>query len=424
MLIKESSPVWALKVNSGQWRPAEIAATIDNSDDIWIRFIGNSNKKRINVNDVVPFDEKLIRGLTFEDKTLKEAVDKAAKCDSVFVETALVLERVKQAKVKRGRPRKNDEAKVKKAKRGRPSKKVMPVIEEEVEEPKVKTFKDKLEEQSSRWTEMKEAPVKTEMSEYEKARQRNIEERMKMFAQLRQDVQILQRQVMCKRPKNPNPQRRVAKRPNFSSRRYPVHTRSRKVSGGSGNSSGINSPQKVSDDEYSDEEEDDSFLDDGLPAKKARMHPSRWFKNPNEDILMPEDITQSMLNRVANMYDEKVYDSGSRGSTCHQCRQKTIDQKTICRSGHCAGVRGQFCGICLMNRYGEDARMALKDPNWCCPPCLDICNCSICRNRMGKGATGPITWLAHEKGFKSVKDYLDSLKKTKGNDIIRTNYDF
>ena len=37
------------------------------------------------------------------------------------------------------------------------------------------------------------------------------------------------------------------------------------------------------------------------------------------------------------------------------------------------------------------------------------CNCSICRNRLGKGATGPITWLANEKGFSNVKDYLASL---------------
>ena len=35
---------------------------------------------------------------------------------------------------------------------------------------------------------------------------------------------------------------------------------------------------------------------------------------------------------------------------------------------------------------------------------------------MGKGATGPLTWLAQERGFKSVKDYLESLTKTRGCD--------
>ena len=75
-----------------------------------------------------------------------------------------------------------------------------------------------------------------------------------------------------------------------------------------------------------------------------------------------------------------------------------------------------FCGVCLLNRYGQEVRVCLKDPNWQCPPCLDICNCSICRNRIGKGATGPITWLAVRKGFSNVKDYLDSLVKKTGSD--------
>ena len=61
-------------------------------------------------------------------------------------------------------------------------------------------------------------------------------------------------------------------------------------------------------------------------------------------------------------------------------------------------------------------REALNDPEWWCPPCLDICNCSICRKRIGKGATGPLTWLAQEKGFPSVRHYLDSLVKKKGTD--------
>ncbi len=46
----------------------------------------------------------------------------------------------------------------------------------------------------------------------------------------------------------------------------------------------------------------------------------------------------------------------------------------------------------------------------------DFCNCSICRNRIGKGATGPITYLAQARGFKSVKDYLESLTKRRGTD--------
>ena len=94
----------------------------------------------------------------------------------------------------------------------------------------------------------------------------------------------------------------------------------------------------------------------------------------------------------------QVYDK-MNGTTCHQCRQKTLDAKTVCRSGSCNGVRGAFCGVCLKNRYGQDAREALKDPEWSCPPCQGRCNCSICRNRANKGATGILTPLAISKGI-------------------------
>ena len=37
-----------------------------------------------------------------------------------------------------------------------------------------------------------------------------------------------------------------------------------------------------------------------------------------------------------------------QGSTCHQCRQKTIDTKTICRNQECMGVRGQVRHTCCL----------------------------------------------------------------------------
>ena len=173
-----------------------------------------------------------------------------------------------------------------------------------------------------------------------------------------------------------------------------------------------------------------------------------------------------------------------QGSTCHQCRQKTIDTKTICRNQECMGVRGQvrhtcclillyegrlkehsiqrqfwpytlwregnsilillitfgininteiflwnwlsstfivpiadcrcviflillqFCGPCLKNRYGEDARQTLRDDKWICPPCRGICNCSFCRRKAGRGATGILIHLARECGYEDVASYL------------------
>ncbi|XP_053643543.1 cell division cycle-associated protein 7-like isoform X2 [Cherax quadricarinatus] len=132
--------------------------------------------------------------------------------------------------------------------------------------------------------------------------------------------------------------------------------------------------------------------------------------DPNVNITMPEDITQADLRNVADRSGGKIYNT-SIGTTCHQCRQKTIDTKTICRSGECSGVRGMFCGPCLKNRYGEDVREALLNAKWMCPPCRGLCNCSICRNRSGKSATGILINIAKARGFDNVKDYLESLIK-------------
>ncbi|XP_057587704.1 cell division cycle-associated 7-like protein isoform X2 [Hippopotamus amphibius kiboko] len=123
-----------------------------------------------------------------------------------------------------------------------------------------------------------------------------------------------------------------------------------------------------------------------------------------------EDITEEDLENVAITVRDKIYDK-VLGNTCHQCRQKTIDTKTVCRNQSCGGVRGQFCGPCLRNRYGEDVRSALLDPDWMCPPCRGICNCSYCRKRDGRCATGILIHLAKFYGYNNVKEYLESIQK-------------
>ena len=52
--------------------------------------------------------------------------------------------------------------------------------------------------------------------------------------------------------------------------------------------------------------------------------------DPNEHVLMPEDVTESMLKKICKRSGEKVYNQ-TIGTTCHQCRQKTTDTKTVCR---------------------------------------------------------------------------------------------
>ena len=163
--------------------------------------------------------------------------------------------------------------------------------------------------------------------------------------------------------------------------------------------------------------------DDEVRAKRRRtatggkvyalnLMPSTSGRNfdPNAEPWGPDRITDEMLENVADRVSEKVHD-GDNGTSCHQCRQKTLDMKTICRSGVCSGVRGFFCGVCLQNRYGQEIRKVLLDPEWACPPCRGKCNCSICRNKAGKGATGVCTNVAQVNGFNSVEDFLDSLRR-------------
>ncbi|NWV41149.1 CDA7L protein, partial [Grantiella picta] len=119
-----------------------------------------------------------------------------------------------------------------------------------------------------------------------------------------------------------------------------------------------------------------------------------------------EDVTEEDLDNIAITVRDKIYDK-ILGSTCHQCRQKTTDTKTICRNQGCGGVRGQFCGPCLRNRYGEDVKSALLDPAWMCPPCRGVCNCSYCRRRDGRCATGMLIHLAKFYGYNNVKEYLE-----------------
>ncbi|XP_055456951.1 cell division cycle-associated protein 7 [Psammomys obesus] len=123
-----------------------------------------------------------------------------------------------------------------------------------------------------------------------------------------------------------------------------------------------------------------------------------------------EEVTEEEIRNICSNSREKIY-SRSLGSTCHQCRQKTIDTKTNCRNSDCWGIRGQFCGPCLRNRYGEEVKDALLDPNWHCPPCRGICNCSFCRQRDGRCATGVLVYLAKYHGFGNVHAYLKSLKQ-------------
>ncbi|XP_003382727.2 PREDICTED: cell division cycle-associated 7-like protein [Amphimedon queenslandica] len=151
-----------------------------------------------------------------------------------------------------------------------------------------------------------------------------------------------------------------------------------------------------------------SFLDDEYHYRVAPR--KRRYVQVQEEIEIELDdrpgLDVKYLKRVVDSNKSKIYDR-INGTTCHQCRQKTIDQKTVCHNKYCNGVRGQFCGPCLKNRYGEDIRECLVDKTWVCPPCRGKCNCSFCLPKKGCPPTGIMIHIAKEAGYDSVQEYLE-----------------
>uniref|UniRef100_A0A3Q4MIQ1 Cell division cycle associated 7b n=1 Tax=Neolamprologus brichardi TaxID=32507 RepID=A0A3Q4MIQ1_NEOBR len=137
--------------------------------------------------------------------------------------------------------------------------------------------------------------------------------------------------------------------------------------------------------------------------KKRRSQSSRKSQYCVKSV---DEITKEDLDNIAYRSKDKIWDK-ENGSSCHQCRQKTLDTKTVCRSGFCVGAKGQFCGPCLKNRYGEDVCTVLLDPTWSCPICRGMCNCSLCRKKEGRCATGILVGLARYNGHDNVHEYLE-----------------
>ncbi|XP_047457707.1 cell division cycle-associated protein 7a [Mugil cephalus] len=205
------------------------------------------------------------------------------------------------------------------------------------------------------------------------------------------------RQTPRRSPKTP----RVCRRnPQRLSR---PHTRSRTLVDGPPSPA----PEEEPEDKFSLVRKSRYYEEDDEPPRRRSFHGAKAIPHVVRPV---EDITELELQNICHTVRDKVYSSSS-GSTCHQCRQKTIDTKTNCRSPECVGTRGQFCGPCLRNRYGEEVRDALLNPEWLCPPCRGICNCSFCRAREGRCATGVLVYLAKYHGYDNVHAYLKNLKK-------------
>ncbi|XP_042291109.1 cell division cycle-associated 7-like protein [Thunnus albacares] len=151
-------------------------------------------------------------------------------------------------------------------------------------------------------------------------------------------------------------------------------------------------------------------VDEEHVGDKRKKRRSRSSRRSQYEVRSVDEITKEDLDNIAYRSKDKIWDK-ENGSSCHQCRQKTLDTKTVCRSGFCVGGKGQFCGPCLKNRYGEDVRTVLLDPTWSCPICRDMCNCSLCRKKEGRCATGILVGLARYNGHDNVHEYLESIQK-------------
>ncbi|XP_059642758.1 uncharacterized protein LOC132284649 [Cornus florida] len=104
----------------------------------------------------------------------------------------------------------------------------------------------------------------------------------------------------------------------------------------------------------------------------------------------------------------RIYDS-QNGTTCHQCRQKTMDFSAGCRNQKKKkSCPIKFCHKCLLNRYGEKAEEMSLLEDWKCPKCRGICNCSLCMKKRGHQPTGILVHTAKATGFSSVSDMLDT----------------
>ncbi|XP_062401796.1 cell division cycle-associated protein 7-like [Sardina pilchardus] len=244
----------------------------------------------------------------------------------------------------------------------------------------------------------------SEASSFLEKRAKNIKANKAMLAQLFADLQKMPGELLKAKPSRKKEPRSRAPRSSTAGspeRRNPERASRRRT-----RSMGGPTDVMVSEEHLELSLEEELIKVRGAPRARGTPRPSQGKPHVIRKV---EEITEDELELVATTLTEKIYNRET-GSTCHQCRQKTVDTKTCCRSEDCRGIQGQFCGPCLRNRYGEDIRTALLDPEWTCPPCRGMCNCSICRNRDGRCPTGILFPLAQYHGFSDVHSYLTSLR--------------
>ncbi|KAJ0981757.1 hypothetical protein J5N97_010012 [Dioscorea zingiberensis] len=136
------------------------------------------------------------------------------------------------------------------------------------------------------------------------------------------------------------------------------------------------------------------------------------YTDEHEKLLGSCEMSWTLFVDGYDQHGRRIYDQ-IKGETCHQCRQKTLGHHTHCSM--CNLVQGQFCGDCLYMRYGENVLEVSKNPDWICPVCRGICNCSLCRKKKGWAPTGSLYKKVSYLGFKSVAHYLIQTRRSNTN---------
>lgn len=144
------------------------------------------------------------------------------------------------------------------------------------------------------------------------------------------------------------------------------------------------------------------------PEAIAALHAQRQSTGATSGGI---DSGRGIRIQGGRLYDSKL------GTTCHWCRQKTVEDHVECTVAGCGGgnrLRVSFCRMCLLNRHGEDVDLAITSGCWICPKCrgscgpgcTNCCNCGPCRKRAGLSPTHQMVKLARISGFSNVHDFL------------------
>ncbi|KAK9085709.1 hypothetical protein Sjap_026120 [Stephania japonica] len=123
---------------------------------------------------------------------------------------------------------------------------------------------------------------------------------------------------------------------------------------------------------------------DGNALVREGLHPEIYTEEQEKLLGSCEEGSWTLFVDGCGSDGNRIYDP-VKGKTCHQCR------------------------------YGENVLEANKNPDWICPVCRGICNCSLCRQAKGWPPTGSLYRKISRLGFKSVAHYLIQTKRSQTN---------